>query len=240
MDMSTLGMSPNFNGKPYGGVGGASSIFKSDPFRSALGGAAGGLFNLFGQESMSNPADEANKYFQQIPGAISPYYQPYIQQGQQAGQQLNQQNSQLTNDPGGLFNKFGQGFHQSPGYQFALQQGLNGSNSAAAAGGLLGTNAHQQQNTGVAEGLANQDYYNYMGNVLGLYGQGLTGLNNQYQTGYNASNELGQSIGNVLGAQGNAAYAGQANQNQSKGGAFGDLGSSIGQLLPFALQAFGL
>jgi hypothetical protein len=232
MDMSTFGMSPNFNGKPYGG---ADSIFKSDPFKQAASGLIQGGVGLFGNMNQQNPSQAANQYFNQIPGTISPYYQPYIDAGNQAIPQLQSQYGQLTNDPGGKFNQIGQSFHQSPGYQFALQQGLNGANNAAAAGGLLGTNAHQQQSSQIAEGLANQDYYNYMNGALGLYGQGLGGLNNMYNGGYNASNELAQSLGNILGAQGSNAYAGASNQNSSDSDFFGGLGSLLGK---GALAAF--
>lgn len=234
---------PRMNWQNGNNIGASNnSIFKSDPFKQGVGAAAGaasGALNLFGGMNQEDPSQAANQYFNKIPGAIDPYYRPFINNGMNAGNQLNQQYGDLVNNPGGKFNQIGQSFHESPGFQFQMQQGLNGANSAAAAGGLLGTNAHQQQASTVANGLANQDYYNYMGNALGLYGQGLTGLNNQYQTGYNASNELGQSIGNTLGAQGQLAYAGANNRNQNQQGMFGDLGNTIQQYLPMALAAFG-
>lgn len=188
---------------------------------SPWGAAAGigeGLLGLFGsheaQKEYQDPSQAAQGFFGQVPGTISPYYNPYIQQGQQAGQQLSGQYNQLINDPGGKTNQIGSSFHQSPGFNFALQQALQGGNNAAAAGGMAGSPQHQQQNMATATGLANQDYYNYLGNAEGMYGQGLQGLQGQQQLGYNASNELANSLGSNLQTQGNLAYSGAANRNQ--------------------------
>ena len=68
----------------------------------------------------------------------------------------------MVNDPNALYSKFGQGFQQSPGYKFQVDQATNAANSAASAGGMLGTPAEQQQLAGTVGGLANQDFYNYM------------------------------------------------------------------------------
>jgi len=98
----------------------------------------GFLSGLFGGKGYKNPADSANKYIDQIPGQTSQYFQPYINAGQNALPQLQGQYNDLLNNPGGKLNQMGGQFQQSPGFQFALQQALQGSGHAAAAGGMAG------------------------------------------------------------------------------------------------------
>lgn len=220
-------------------------------FSSGMGAAGGIIPGLLGgwwaghdKADYQDPSQSAQPYLNQIPGALSPYYQPYIQQGQQAGNQLQGQYGQLTNDPGGKLNQIGGSFHQSPGFNFALQQALQAGGNAAAAGGMAGSPQHQQQNMATATGLANQDYYNYLGNAEGLYGQGLQGLQGTQELGYNASNEYGQSLGANLQSQGNLAYAGAANRNQfnlgQQGLEYGLAGQGLQSLFGAAGQAGGL
>lgn len=163
----------------------------------------------------TNPADAAMPYLEEIPGTITPYYQPYIDSGNQALQTLMQQYMALIQNPGSTMNNMGSGYQQSPGYQYDMNAAMNASNSAAAAGGMLGTDAHQTQSATMAADIANQDYWNYMNHVLGLYGQGMSGMQGINQMGYGASNELAQSLANVLMTQGGLAYAGQNNQNMA-------------------------
>lgn len=186
-----------------------------------------GLFNFlggaFGMGKKSNPATSAQKYLNQIPGTITPYYQPYINAGQQAMPQLQEQYQMLLNNPQMLMQKFGNSFQQSPGYQWNYNQNMNAIENAAAAGGMTGTPQHQQQAGTMASGLANQEYYNYLNQIMGMYGQGLQGTENINTQGYGASNELAQSLANNLMSQGNLAYAGKANQNQASGNFLGTL-----------------
>lgn len=189
---------------------------------SALGSAAQLAGGVFGS-GYKNPANAAMPYLNQIPGTMKPYYDPYIQAGQQSLGDLMSQYGQLMNDPGQKFAQMGQGFQQSPGYQFQYNQGMNAANSAAGAGGMAGTPYHQQNAASMASNLANQDFYNYMGNVQGLYGQGLQGASGINQMGYNASNELAQSLAAALMNQGGMAYAGQNNQNMANSQRMGNI-----------------
>jgi hypothetical protein len=184
--------------------------------------------NPFKGPSFNNPADSGMKYLDQIPGTISPYYQPYVNAGQNSLSTLmNQYNTLLTN-PGQTMNMLGSGFQQSPGYQFQMNQGMNAANSAAAAGGMLGTGAHQVNSANIASNLANQDYYNYLNKTLGLYGQGLSGTEGLNQMGYGASNELAQSLAGNLMNQAGMAYSGTQNQNQANADQYGRLMGLIG------------
>jgi hypothetical protein len=183
-----------------------------------------------------NPSDSAMPYYNKIPGQISKYFDPYMNAGNRQLPGLENQYGSLMNDPGGKLNQIGQGYHQSPGFQFALQQALQGSNHAAAAGGMAGSPQHEQQNMGVATGLANQDYNSWMQNALGLYGGGLQGSQSLYDTGAKAGMTEGEDMASVLAQQAKAAYEGQNTQNQHEGGEWGSFLGGAGQIA--ALAAF--
>lgn len=170
----------------------------------------------------ANPANAAMPYLDQIPGTLKPYYDPYINAGKTSLGNLMGQYQSLMN-PESIMKMLGSGYQQSPGYQFNMNQGMNAINSAAASGGMLGTPSHQQQAGSMASNLASQDYNNYFNNAMGLYGRGLSGQEGINQTGYSASDSLAQALAANLMNQGNMAYLGQANQNQSRGDLFGTL-----------------
>jgi hypothetical protein len=191
------------------------------------------LSNAFG--SSKNPAGAGMKYLDQIPGAMSPYFQPYISQGQESGGLLNEQYKQLTTNPGDFFAKLGQGYKESPGYQFRLRQALNAGENASAAGGMLGTPQDQQQQMGLANDIASQDYNEYMKNILGMFGLGQQGQQEQQRQGFGASTQFGENLASNLGSKAQLAYNGQQAQNQARGQNWANLinaGSS-------ALGAFG-
>jgi hypothetical protein len=52
---------------------------------------------------------------------------------------------------------------------------------------------------------------------------GLSGMNDMSHMGLQASSGLGEDLASILQSQAQLAYAGQANQNQQKGGMFGDM-----------------
>lgn len=181
------------------------------------------MFSGMGSAFFNNPADAAMPYYQQAQSQLPQYYMPWMQGGMNAMNQLSPLLSQMTQNPGGMVNQIGSNYQQSPGFQFALNQALKASNQSANAGGMAGSPMTQQQNMGIATGMANQDYYNYLNNAENMFGQGVGGLQNMMGMGANASMGLGQNLASLLESQGNMAYAGQANQNQMGGGIFGDL-----------------
>ena len=228
---SQAGMPGMYN--PMMGGGGGMGAMGAMSMGGSMGSMLGqGLYSIFGHQQ--NPSDEASKYLNKIPGQISPYYQPYINAGQQAGNTLQNQYQQLMTNPGAVMAQLGQGYQQSPGYQFQLNQGLVGANNAAAAGGMLGSPMHQQQSSQMAEGLANQDFYNYLSNAMGLYGQGLQGGQSMYNTAYDASNQLGQDIGQNLMGQANNAYEGANTHNQQEGSKWSSIFGGAGELAGLA------
>lgn len=185
------------------------------------GSLGAGLGNLF--SDYKNPADSAMPYMNQIPGVLKEYLNPYIARGNTAGNALEGQYGNLLNDPGGMVNKIGQGYQQSPGFKFALQQALQSAGHAQAAGGMAGSPQHEQTNMGLATNLANQDYGDWLQRALGLYGHGLQGEEGLYNTGAQTGVNLGQNLASILGNQANLAYEGKNAENQHQGGMWGSL-----------------
>ncbi|TAL08461.1 MAG: hypothetical protein EPO02_12790 [Nitrospirae bacterium] len=182
---------------------------------SALPGlisAGGGLAGLFGGHG-KNPTDVANKYLNQIPGQMKPYYDPYMNAGRDSLETLKGQYGNLVNNPGELYNKLGAGYQESPGYANKLKAALQASTNAQAAGGMLGTPAHAESSADIAGNVANQDFEQYLNHVMGLYGQGLAGNQTLETQGQNASQDYGNLVGNVLGQKAQYGYAGQAGKN---------------------------
>lgn len=199
------------------------SLASINPTAVAGGAAIGGMMAPW-----SNPYSQAQGYLNQIPGTITPYYNPYIQAGGRSLNTLENTYNQLLQNPAQTMNQIGAGYQASPGYQYNVEQATNAANQAAAAGGMQGTMQEQQQLAGTVSGLANQDYYNYLNQALGLYGQGLSGLGGLNTMGYGASTGLAQSLKDVLESQSSAAVAQQQAENQKAAEESSGIGGIIG------------
>src|SRR5579872_1036007 len=162
------------DGGSYGGSNGSSGG-GFNPLMGILGGGmlGSGLAGMFG--GFNNPASAGMSYLNQIGGANQQYLNPYNEMGQQAFGNLNNTLSGLMSNPGAFANQIGSNFHQSPGFQFALNQAMQGGNRGMAAGGLAGSAANQMQNMQTATGMGNQNYYNYLNNAENLFGKGVQG-----------------------------------------------------------------
>ena len=205
---------------------------------TGLAGASIAPF-LMDKPDFKNPASAGMPYLDKIPGEMKPYYQPYMDRGNRAGNQLEGQYGEMTNDPGGLYSRLGQGYTQSPGYQFKLHQALMAGDNAAAAGGMAGSNQHQFQNQGTAEGLASQDFRDYMNSILGVYQGGISGEQGFNNQGFQASGDMATNIGNALYSQGNMAAQGVNQQNQynqaqskSQSDMYGNMAGMFANLIP--------
>jgi len=197
----------------------------------SIGSIGTGLAGLFG--GGTSPGDAAMPYLEQMAGNLPQYYQPYMDAGQQALPGLQDQYGQLMNDPGKRMNQIGESFQQSPGLQFQMDQAITGGNRAAAASGMLGSGTSMNDISRNIQGLAQQDYNNWLNNALGMYGQGLSGNQNLYNTGFEASTGLAGNLANIAGSQAQLAYQDQAGKNQAQGSALGGLIGGIGSLLSF-------
>jgi hypothetical protein len=217
-------------------TGQPSGNFNSMMMGNGIGNLLGAGLLGFGMNQYSNPADAGMDYLNQIKGMIQPLYQPYMDAGTNALPTLQSQYGNLMNNPGALMNQFGAGFQQSPGFKFQTDQALGAANRAASAGGMLGSPQEQQQIAGTVNGMANQDYYNYLNHVMSMYGQGLNGEQGLAQMGANATNNYADNLQSALMSQAQLAYAGQADQNMSQMGSLGGIGGFLSQ----GLSSLGL
>ena len=185
-------------------------------FLSALpgiGSALGGIAGLFNKPK--NPTNAANSYLDKIPGQTGQYYQPYVNSGQNALKQLQEQYGALLGNPQGMYNKFAEGYKESPGYQFRLKNALQAGQNSSAAGGMLGTPQDQQNAMQTGNDIASQDFNDYISQLSGLYGKGLEGTQGLNTHGYDASSSMGNMLAQILGQKGQNAFTGQQGMNQA-------------------------
>jgi hypothetical protein len=171
--------------------------------------------------SGGDASKEGMKYLGQIPGQMHEAYDPYINAGQRQLPGLEEYYKGAMGDPSEMMSKIGSGYQQSPGFKFALEQALGGANRSAAAGGMAGSPMSQQENMGIATGMANQDYGNYMDRALGLQQRGASGSQGLYDRGFQASNSLADQIAQMLGQKSGLAYGGAASKNSGMGSLIG-------------------
>lgn len=189
-----------------------------------LGQAAGGMWSLFGNQK--NPGTAAANAIGQIPGQTQQYYSPYMDAGKGAMGDLQNQYKDLLS--GGVYDKLGAGYKESPGYQFKLKQAMTGGTNAAAAGGMAGSPMHQQQAMQMGNDIASQDFNDYMGKQMGLYGLGLSGEQGLNQMGFDASKGMADTTGNAMSQQAAYNFMGQQGANQRKSQGISDLFSGLG------------
>lgn len=193
---------------------------------AGLGGAGAGFGSMMSK--FKNPSDAAMGSMDQIPETLKKYLGPYMDAGSSMLPDLKNQYGQLTNDPGARLNQIGKSFQGSPGFDFALKMALQGANHAAAAGGMVGSPQHEFQNMELATNMANQNYNQYLGNALGLYGKGLEGEQNIYNTGAQTGVGMGEDMASWLAQKAKLQYEGQNTENQHEGGAMGSILGGLG------------
>lgn len=209
------------------GMGGGASGM---PWGQMMGGLGSALGGMLGSSSSQDPMDAAQQYMGQIPGTLQQYLGSYSQMGQQLAPELQSMYTNIAQNPDANLAQLGAGFHQDPGYQYNLNQQLQAGNQAAAAGGMAGSPAAQQQAQQTASGLANQGYQQYLQNAMGQQNLGLQGMGGLEQQGFGASQDISQMLSDMMMSQAQMAAA-QAEQNQSSGSG---LGSTIGGILGMA------
>lgn len=168
--------------------------------------------------SLSQPWNAAAGATQALEAQQQPALQAAYDQANTAyNQQLNQYNQQQ-----GVYNQYqAKGtatptdisdiVSNLPGFQFAQNQGINSiQNAASASGQLNGGNLLESLNQ-FGQGVSQQYYQNYMGNLNNLAQQGTSATNNAMQGATNVGNSVAQSYTNQGNAQANADLAaGQA------------------------------
>lgn len=125
-------------------------------------------------------------------------------------------------DYNALRSEVGTSFQESPGYQFAFGEGVRALEGSAAAGGNVRSGATQKALTTYGQGMANQEYGNWLSRLGSLAGMGQAAAGNQAAAGAN----FGQMSSNALAGLGNAQSAGAIAQgNAFQGGINNALGA---------------
>lgn len=119
-----------------------------------------------------------------------------------------------------------QGFQASPGYRFAFDQGTAAVNALAGAKGGLNSGRTMQDLNTFGQGIANQEYGNYLNRLTGLAGSGQNAAGMQA----NAATNAASGVSNALSGIGNAQSAGTI------GAANGIAGGINNQLALFQYQ----
>lgn len=192
---------------------------------SFFGDLTGGLFGGGG-----NPADAAMPYINQIPGELKKYLQPYVDRGNQAYDFLNPLFSQMASDPAGYLKGIESQYSESPDFIRRRDEAEQAARTASAAGGMLGTPDQLKQASQIADSLQGQDMQQWLQNVMGLQGRGISGESGFEQQGYGASSNLAQALASVLAQQGNLAFQRQQQEDQSASDLFGGIAGLAGAI----------
>jgi len=168
---------------------------------SVLGGLAQASGARSAARAQSNASDRDIAYQTETRDLIRRDLQPFVQGGTR-GQQAYLSEFGLAQAPAGY-----QGFQESPGYQFALQQGTDAVQSGAAARGGLYSGAAMSGLNSYAQGMANQEYGNYLNRLQGIGANGQNAAGMQASASQNSANAVGNSLQNMGNAQAAGAIA---------------------------------
>jgi hypothetical protein len=198
-------------------------------------GAIGGAASLASTSVASNAASQAAQANNGLESSIynqnSANEQPYIQSGDAANTALqgflgiggNPQASQAA-----LNN-----YLNSTGYQFNLNQGLDATQTSAAAKGLLGSGATLESLDTYATGLADSYGQQYEGDLQSVVNTGAGAANALAGEGENYANAVSTNNNSAASTTANAALTGGSTVNSLIGNAltayaYGQGGSSFG------------
>jgi hypothetical protein len=200
----------------------AFDIFSTAPANAAAAAQTAGLnsgYNL-ASGNINQAIGALNQNYgtagQQLQTNYTSALSPYLQNYGQAQQGVTQLGNVLgLNGPQGSGQAL-QTLTNTPGYQFALQQGQGGVNAAAQAGGTGASGNQQLALQQQGQGLATQNYNNYVNQLQPYLGQSnaaASGINQTYQgLGQNlAANSQGLGQG-LAGQYGNLANLGWQTQ----------------------------
>ena len=101
-----------------------------------------------------------------------------------------------------------QGFQETPGFRFALREGLDAVESGAAARGGLFSGATMQALQQRGNDMANLEFGNYLSRLGGMASGGQNAAGMQANAGQNTANAVGAAFGNIGNAQSAGAIGG--------------------------------
>lgn len=176
------------------------------------------IFNFSNAEmtkERSNDPRFAEHHLDKIPGVGKEYYDPFINAGREAQGLASEQYNKMSSNPKGYLDELVSGYKPSQGYQFREKRALDAARNSAAQGGLSGTYNDQTDQAQMVNDLMGGDIQQYLANVLGIQGGGLSGQERTIDRGYNASGNLANFLGSALGNRAGLAYGREATQNQN-------------------------
>lgn len=204
-------------------------IREEDGFLGALAGVIGGVSSIFGGNKTQKAAQgAANQGFDYLKANQSVGQAQDM--GMQAGQNQ-QSNLGLMSSLLGLGGDPAQGqaafeqYQDSTGYNFRVDQGMRGIEGSRAARGVLNSGASAKALNDYSQGMASQEFGNYMSQVGAL-----TGMEGQVaDRGLNAAMGVGSAGSNA--GQGSAAAIQQGNTDRQSG--LGGLVSGVASMFGF-------
>lgn len=212
---------------------GATTIIAGVGAAGALAGGVGSLIGAGGAGRASSQAGAAQaaaaqqaadlqwREFQQIQANLA----PWVTQGTGAINYL----GGILNIPGSTPVDPTNALRSTPGYNWAMGQGVDASQrSAAARGGLLST-PEQKSLTTFGQGLADTTYQNYLNNLFNVSGSGLNAASMTGQAGMNYANQAGMDYM----AAGNAQAQALMNAYNAQQSGYNALGSGLGMAAGF-------
>lgn len=125
------------------------------------------------------------------------------------------------------------GFEATPGYAFQRDQGTSAIDASAAARGMLRSGATLKAQERFGQGIAAQEYNNYLNRLSGISGVGQASTGQIGALGTSVAGQIGNNA--LMGGQGaaNSALAGGA----ARASAYNSMGSAINNLAGNALGA---
>lgn len=182
-------------------------------------------------DAAKDSAKDARKFQMMMFDKSMAMLQPYIDFGKEGMARFTGALDDLTKP----FNPTMEELSNTPGYQFALQQGLKSTQNKYAAGGLGVSGAAMKGAAEYAEGLAGQTYQQAFQNDLASKSQRYNMLYNPVQLGANAaagaagqSMQVGTNLANIQMARG-----------QQLSQIYGAEGAGIDNLLGAGIGLFG-
>lgn len=118
------------------------------------------------------------------------------------------------------------GFQTTPGYDFRRQQGIDAIDASAATRGGLMSGKTLQDLTTFGDGMASQEYGNYMQRLAGLSDMGMGAAGMQATAGNNAAAGVSNALGNI----GNAQAAGAIGQGNALAGMMNNVSGAFGYM----------
>jgi hypothetical protein len=213
-----LGARPTFGGTPMA----VESFFEGGaPGQTTGGGGFNGATLMQGLGLGARGASNALPQGQTTPGGQG------VQRFRVGGQTFNTREEAEAfarqNATGG--SAYG-GFKATPGYDFRRQQGIDAIDASAAARGGLMSGRTLQDLTTFGDGIASQEYQNYMTRLAGMTDMGMGAAGMQATAGNNAA----AGVGNALSAIGGAQAAGAIGKGNATAGMINNLAGTFGYM----------